>query len=118
MFAIGIRYLNGWTMAAHPADREVAEWPPHPDRVFMALAAAHFESDCDGEERAALEWLEQQGPPGIVASTACARRTMTTFVPVNDSASPIKKDKALMPAGSLAIGRDRQPRQFPQGTCA
>jgi CRISPR-associated protein Csb2 len=113
MLAIGIRYLSGWVMAAHPADRESPEWPPHPDRVFMALAAAHFECDGGAEERAALEWLEEQGPPMVVASGACERRTVTTFVPVNDSASPIKKDKPLMPAGSLAIGRDRQPRQFP-----
>ena len=42
MIAIGIRYLCGWAMATHPADRNRAEWPPHPDRVFMALAAAHF----------------------------------------------------------------------------
>jgi CRISPR-associated protein Csb2 len=113
MFAIGIRYLNGWVMAAHPADRTRPEWPPHPDRVFMALAAAHFEGDSEEGEREALEWLEQQGPPAIAATLACERRTVTTFVPVNDTADPIKKDKPLMPAGSLAIGRDRQPRQFP-----
>jgi len=113
MFAIGIRYLNGWAMASHPADRESPEWPPHPDRVFMALAAAHFETNGGGDERAALEWLEKQDAPLIMASAACERQTVTTFVPVNDSASPIKKDKPLMPAGCLAIGRDRQPRQFP-----
>ena len=49
MLVVGIRYLNGWVMATHPTNREVAEWPPHPDRVFMALAAAHFETDGNSE---------------------------------------------------------------------
>ena len=41
MFALGIQYLNGWSMAAADGARKVQpEWPPHPDRVFMALAAA------------------------------------------------------------------------------
>ena len=44
MLCIGIRYLCGWAMATHPADRLRPEWPPHPDRVFMALTAAHFEN--------------------------------------------------------------------------
>ena len=45
MIAIGIRHLNGWYMASDSADRNRPEWPPHPDRIFMALAAAHFETD-------------------------------------------------------------------------
>jgi CRISPR-associated protein Csb2 len=54
MIAVGIRYLTGWSMATDSADRQRAEWPPHPDRVFMALAAAHFETDGEDNERAAL----------------------------------------------------------------
>ena len=54
---IGIRYLCGRAMATHPADRQRAEWPVHPDRAFMGLAAAHFETGADAGERAALEWL-------------------------------------------------------------
>ena len=67
MLAIAVRYLTGWSMATHPADRERSEWPPHPDRVFMALAASHFETDGGDGERAALRWLEEQGAPGMWA---------------------------------------------------
>lgn len=84
MFALGIRYLNGWAMATHPNDREKAEWPPHPDRVFMALAAAHFETDGGQEERATLEWLEMLAPPELSASEAEAREVVSAYVPTND----------------------------------
>jgi CRISPR-associated protein Csb2 len=40
-----------------------SEWPPHPARVFCALAAS-AESDADWS---ALRWLEQQGPPQVWA---------------------------------------------------
>ena len=123
MLALGIRYLNGWAMATHPAGRNRAEWPPHPDRVFMALAAAHFES-CDdpltptqAAEREALLWLEACPAPALSVSNYHEREAVTTFVPVNDTSNPLKGSgknlKPLMPAGSLPIGRDRQPRQFP-----
>lgn len=113
MFSLGIHYLNGWAMATHPSSRERAEWPPHPDRVFMALVAASMETDGGEDEAAALEWLETLGPPTIFHSAATDRTPVTTFVPINDERSPMKKGKALMPSGSMPIGRDRQPRQFP-----
>ena len=66
MFAFGIRYLNGWSMAAADgAKKERPEWPPHPDRVFMALAAAWFETGEDAEEGHALRRLESLGPPDL-----------------------------------------------------
>ena len=39
-FSFVIEYLTGYAVATDPANREQAEWPPHPARVFMALAAA------------------------------------------------------------------------------
>src|SRR5579864_7605391 len=114
MFAIGIRYLCGWSMATHPADRQRPEWPPHPDRVFMALAAAHFETDGGTAEYEALRLLSSLEPPSVAASDAYDRQPVTNFVPVNDDASPLgKKGQALMAAGSLPIGRGRQARSFP-----
>ncbi len=115
MFAIGIRYLCGWAMATHPADRERPEWPPHPDRVFMALAAAHFETDGGPDEYAALKLLSASPiAPALRASDHHNRQAVTTFVPVNDDSSPIgKKGGAIMPSGSMPLGRDRQPRSFP-----
>ena len=85
MFALGLRYLNGWSMAAlDGARKERAEWPPHPDRVFMALAAAWFETGEDDEEGAALRWLEGLPPPSIAASGASERSSVVSYVPVND----------------------------------
>ena len=48
MFAIAADYLMGWAMASADGSRkQAAEWPPHPDRLYMALAAAWFETGCD-----------------------------------------------------------------------
>ena len=124
MFALGIRYLNGWSMAAADgARKEQAEWPPHPDRVFMALAAAWFETDEDVDEgaaRAALRWLEELPPPSIAASVYEVRRFATTYVPVNDDGggkknSPKTELEKLKNSGLAVVPehRLRQPRTFP-----
>ncbi len=122
MLALGIRYLNGWAMAAADgARKERPEWPPHPERVFMALAAAYFETDGDTAERAALEWLESLPPPALTASEATERRTVTSYVPVNDTSDPlcvkyekkVRVEKSYQVAGSFPIGRNRQARGFP-----
>ena len=129
MFALGIRYLNGWAMATHPSDRERAEWPPHPDRVFMALAAAHFETDGGAEERAVLEWLQSLPPPMMAVGRAELREIVTSYVPVNDTSISRRGKEAKRTAfiegvasldkakdGGLALMpeyRARQPRSFP-----
>ena len=125
MFALGVRYLNGWSMAAADgARKERAEWPPHPDRVFMALAAAWFETGEDTEEHTregdALRWLQALPPPAIAASDAGYRTRVTSYIPVNDDGGGRKsspktaldklrnKGLALVPEHRL-----RQPRGFP-----
>ena len=114
MFALGLRYLNGWSMAAADgASKEQAEWPPHPDRVFMALAAAWFETDEDEREGEALRWLETLPPPAISASNSCNRIVVISYVPVNDNASPLSKKQKPLQEGYLPIGRGRQARSFP-----
>ena len=120
MVAIAIRYLMGWSMATNSADRERPEWPPHPDRVFMALAAAYYETDGDDSEWEALIWLERQGAPNMWASDATQRETMTTYVPVNDSAPLSRRPGRQLSAQQVRAGlqllpenRSRQPRQFP-----
>ena len=60
MFALAVEFLTGRYVATAFNDRERAEWPPHPARVFSALVATHFEEP-EPPARAALEWLEQQG---------------------------------------------------------
>ncbi len=115
MFALGVELLMGRAVMARPDDRDVAEWPPHPDRVFMALVAAFGERGEDPAERAALLWLESLPPPALAVANDFSERTVcTSFVPVNDDASPISnKGKPQTPLGSLAFGRARNGRTFP-----
>src|SRR5437899_5710196 len=102
MLPLGIRYLTGCVTASHGRYEQV-EWPPHPGRVFMALAAAHYQTGADPGERAALIWLEAlSDPPVIHAAGASPRSTVTQFVPVNDKAGPAK---TVM--HSLPLTRDR-----------
>ncbi|HSH26808.1 MAG TPA: type I-U CRISPR-associated protein Csb2, partial [Wenzhouxiangella sp.] len=113
MLAFGIRYLNGFVAAAEPDNLERAEWPPHPGRVFMALAAAHFQTGADPAEREALLWLEgsnrdgEISAPQIAAPEAMQRAIVKHYVPVNDKAGP---SKAVMQ--TLPVTRDRQDRTF------
>lgn len=126
MFAIAWEYLTGRAVATDPTDRSVAEWPPHPDRVFQSLVAAWGERGEDAAERIALAELAGLPPPEVAApleveddEPAGAVRCFVpkVFVPVNDTSSPIKgsgiKKKAATSMQGLAFGRDRQPRYFP-----
>ncbi len=100
MIVLGIRYLTKYAVATNLA-RQRAEWPPHPGRVFMAMAAAHFENGADPAERAALEWVEAAPAPALRASDADERTTVRAYVPVNDVHGGIVK-------------RPRQDRAFPR----
>jgi CRISPR-associated protein Csb2 len=86
MLTLEIELLTGVYRAGLP-DGSGAEWPPHPERLFSALAQAWGDGGCDGEERAALEWLERQGAPWIEADNYgewVERTAPTVFVPPND----------------------------------
>src|SRR5437763_3390059 len=114
MFARGVRYLMGRSVAAAWRSREEPDWPPHPDRVFMALVAAYGETGATADEGAALRWLEGLPRPHLkVCLRATYRSAVTVYVPVNDTADPVQKGKPLGAMGSLPFGRIRQPRQFP-----
>lgn len=89
MLVLRLEYLAGRAVATAYNDRGAAEWPPHPARVFSALVATWAEQDPSDSpdaaaERAALEWLERQGPPALAFEEGCARTVMAHFVPVND----------------------------------
>lgn len=107
--AIGIRYLRGHAVATNPTNRDEAEWPPHPARIFMAMAAAHFETGADPAERQALEWLEAQPPPALAVPEALPRSPHVVYVPVNDKAGP---DKSVLQSAP-GLPRSRQARAFP-----
>lgn len=103
MFALEVEYLLRRSFAASFRDRSEAEWPPHPARLFSALAAAYFENGSVDRERHALEWLESQPAPLIHAGEASEGVRTEAFVPANY----VKKGDYLP-----AI-RNKQPRWFP-----
>jgi CRISPR-associated protein Csb2 len=129
MFALGIDFITGVAVMTDAANREKAEWPPHPARVFMALVAAHYESRPlpeDGpetesawaRERAALEWLEAQGAPQMSWPEVSRRDEVKVYVPVNDAAVPpnptrVKESEMRSALGAMPDQRSRQERTFP-----
>jgi CRISPR-associated protein Csb2 len=109
---LGWQYLTGCCVATDVSDRRRPEWPPHPARIFMALAATWFETGRDASEGAALKWLESLGDPEFRlphSEAVFQRSTVDVFVPVNDKAGP--SNAILQSAPTLT--RDRQPRTFP-----
>ena len=108
MLTLCVRYLMGCVVASDVADRRRVEWPPHPGRVFMALAAAHFQTGNDSTERVALEWLETLPAPEIYAAPHIERSVVTHYVPVNDTVGP---SKAPIQSAE-GFTRTRQPRTF------
>jgi CRISPR-associated protein Csb2 len=120
MFALGVELLMRRAIISRRDRREALgqdrepEWPPHPDRVFMALVAAWGEAGEDVDQRKALEWLETLDAPSLDVQLTISQRTpFTSYVPVNDDSSPIGKNGPFGAMGSIPIGRNRQPRQFP-----
>lgn len=121
MFALGLDFLTRIAVMTDAASREKAEWPPHPARVFMALVAAHYDSrplPDDGaeavaawnKERAALEWLEQQGAPEMGWPEAVHRNVVTVYVPVNDK---VAQDPRTISTRDLRSADERKERTFP-----
>ena len=119
---IGWEYLTGYYRATDPASRERAEWPPHPGRVFLALAAAWFETGEDSDEGNALRWVEKLPDPELIlpaSSDVFPRQVVDVYVPVNDRVDPFdwpdkKKKPTISPnLGSVAVGRSRQACTFP-----
>ena len=106
MIGLGIRYLTG-RCAAADASQRAPEWPPHPGRVFMALAAAYFEApNPDPGERDALLWVERQEPPTIEAVDGDEpREFVEAYVPANDTHGGIvKRPRSARGFASLHVG--------------
>ncbi len=117
MLTLGIDYLTGYATATSAGDRNLAEWPPHPGRIFMAMAAAYFETRPDASETSArtdweneadaLRWLERLDAPAICAAEIDKRDVVEVFVPPNDM-GPTKRTSVP------AYRTNRQPRTFPK----
>jgi CRISPR-associated protein Csb2 len=100
-----IDHLTGLAFSSRGPEAMEAEWPPQPDRIFSALVATWAARGRDAAEARALEWLEEQETPLVLASAASPRRVNTVFVPPNDAKAG---DLGQMPSH-----RRRQPRCFP-----
>jgi CRISPR-associated protein Csb2 len=88
VIAVRVELLTGRYAATRFNDRDAAEWPPHPARLFSAMVAAWADNDGpDAAERAVLAWFETLGAPEISASPAVQRSPVTFFVPNNDAAA-------------------------------
>lgn len=105
MFTICIEFLQGRVATATPSDSSVLEWPVEPARLFMAMVAAHFESDGDEKQSEMLRWFEALPSPTIHAPTVFKRTVCTTFVVVNDAFGS-KQDP---------LARNKKPRTFASG---
>lgn len=97
MLAIQVRLLAGRYVATKFDDRDRAEWPPHPARIFAAAVSAWADTESpNAEERAALEWWESLGDPQVTCSDpeqVAERGVVTHYVPVND-ATALSRDSA------------------------
>ena len=118
MFALRVEYLTGVAVSQQYNNRDFPEWPPHPARLYFALASAYFEAQ-DSAERAFLEWLESLAPPQLYASEARLREAVEYFVPVNDARVPTRRHGSVLssigrdPLSVLPECRKRQARTFP-----
>lgn len=89
MLSIRVDLLTDRYYATAFNDRNRAEWPPHPGRLFSALVAVWAEGEGPSEDESELlRWLEDQGAPELTCSghdEVAFRDVHTVFVPVNDA---------------------------------
>jgi CRISPR-associated protein Csb2 len=104
-----IEFLTGRYVAASVGDREKPEWPPHPGRVYMALAATCFERDEKEPEVRALQWLESLSAPIIDAPAAGDRSPVKFYVATNDK---LTVSKSILQA-TPGLMRSKQERMYP-----
>jgi CRISPR-associated protein Csb2 len=105
MLAIELEFLIGRYFATDFRDETIPEWPPHPDRLFEAMTAAHHDTFGDNDERAALQWFENLGAPAICAGEMGRPDPVVNFVPTNYDASKLRSPHPDQ--------RGKQPRSFP-----
>lgn len=123
--SLEIEYVGGVSFAAGNTEDET-EWPPHPDRFFLAMVSA-WSCDEDPAEASALRWIESLGSPTVhVPSDVGKRNAYKSYVPATGNAellegkSSSKKDarsgkgymgdKAILDIKSQVF---RQHRYFP-----
>lgn len=127
MTRLSVELLTGSYRAASPHHRDRSEWPPHPDRLFMALVDAFRSqpdpaSELDERTRSALARLEAWDPPSIEASRHVAERDpVVAYVPTNDDRITTRRNRVPELADTtiaqqlqvVPMLRGRRPRQEP-----
>jgi len=105
--------------------KEELDWPPSPARLHQALMAAALTSlpadkkdSLAGNALEALRWLDQQHPPGIVASAISEDSGSATHfrlaIPQNNPAGSDLTKTSILLAPTLrhrAVGRSNEPLQ-------
>ena len=115
---IEARLLTGRYVAASVGDRDVPEWPPHPGRLFMAIAATCFERGSVPDEVEAVEWLATLPPPTIHCGEPRIRTAVTAYLCTNDDRTlgkDTKTDRKVMVQATPQVMRRKRARSFP--TC-
>jgi len=100
VLVIEVEYLMGRSYATDFRDDTKPEWPPHPDRLFEALVAAHHDTFSENGERTALRWLETLGAPQIADGEMGRADSVVNFVPTNyngKSGSPHPEQRGKQP---------------------
>lgn len=123
MLAVQVELLTGRYVASRFNDRNRAEWPPHPARLFFAAVAAWADADEPDEgERAALRWWEEQGDPFVTCSWGekgySERASVIHYVPVNDtqvvgrdlSTTYLRLRAAIDAVDAARVGNARDPK--------
>jgi CRISPR-associated protein Csb2 len=117
MFAVIVDLLAGRYVATAHNDRDRAEWPPHPARLFSALVSTWSEGEPTSEDGArelqTLRWLEQEAAPLILASGSASvglRDVVPVFVPVNDTFTVSSPDSARLHDAMSMLSATRDPK--------
>lgn len=113
MITVLVDFLTGRYGASQAFQRDEAEWPPHPARLYSALAAAWFDTGKDEAEERALRELALQPAPKIRAGEPGYREVVTSFVRVNDIGLTRSKQVDASQLKLMPEWRTRQPRTFP-----
>jgi CRISPR-associated protein Csb2 len=87
-FCVSVTFLDPEPSFHGRGDAGAPEWPPSPLRMFQALVAAAASRWTEGQvreyARSALEWLQRQSPPLIVAPVHHVGLAVRIAVPNND----------------------------------
>jgi CRISPR-associated protein Csb2 len=109
MMYIQVSFPSGLYYGGETYNPLKPEWPPHPSRLFSAFVASAYtdKTKMTEKRRRALEWLESQSPPQILAPEADIQESQISYVPTGDLTRNLNKREH-------PIHRQRQARGFPK----